>query len=257
MAAYERFAEAYRQTIAASLEVGERLTDADWAAPTECPLWSVGDVYAHLASAERWMAGGHKNVPPPDGFQDWVDAGVLAHRGRPPVEVLAELREVYAERLEQLAGPADPRSPATFPWGGSTDLEGLLRVRVFDCWTHEQDIRRATGHPGNLGSPAAQVSAEIILGSLPRIVAKATGGAPGSTVRLVTTGDVPLDVTIRVDDTGRAAVVPPDGAPPTTELRMTWEAYARLSGGRGEHDVEVDGDHTVAEGVLARLTVTP
>jgi uncharacterized protein (TIGR03083 family) len=254
---YERAAEAYRHTVAATIALGAELTDADWATPTECPLWSVGDVYAHLAGGERWMAGGHRSVPPPEGFQDWVDLAVLARRVQPRAAVLEELREVYAERLAQLASPADPETPALFPWGRPTTLAGLLEVRAFDCWVHEQDIRRAVGRPGNLGSPAAQLTAEVILRSFPRIVARQAGAPPGSSVRLVTTGEVPLDVTIGVDAQGRGTAVPSPATAPTTELALTWEAYARLSGGRGHQEVRISGDQELGERVLAQLTVTP
>ena len=30
----------------------------------------------------------------------------------------------------------------------------FMRVRIFDCWMHEQDIRRAVGRPGHVEGPA-------------------------------------------------------------------------------------------------------
>jgi uncharacterized protein (TIGR03083 family) len=260
MGSYERYAEAYRQSIEASIAIGDELTDTEWAAPTECPLWTVGDIYAHLAGAERWMVGDHTTTAPPGGFGEWVDAAVLARRGKSRTDVLDELREVYAERAAQLAESADPQAPAIYPWGVPTTLERLLAVRAFDCWVHEQDIRRAVGRPGNLGSPGAEVTATSILDSLPRIVAKAAAAPPGSAVRLVVTGEVPLDVTVRVDDRGRGAVVPSDGGPPTTELQLTWEAFSRLACGRGDradHAVRITGDRDLGERVLAHVAVTP
>jgi len=259
MSAYERYVEAYRHTIEASIALGGELTDPDWAAPTECPLWTVGDIYAHLAGGERWMASGHNTSAPPGGFSQWVDSAVLARRDNSRAAVLDELREVYRQRQAQLAEPTDPGTPAVYPWGGATTLEGLMSIRAFDCWVHEQDIRRAVGQPGNLGSPAARLTADTILRSTPRVVAKQAGAPPGASVRLVATGEVPVDVTIRVHEEGRASAVPPDGLA-TAELRMTWEAFSRLACGRGEaaaYPIEVSGDRDLAARVLANFAITP
>src|SRR5690606_28742856 len=85
----DRYAAALRHTLRASLALGAELTDAQWRAPTECPLWTVGDIYAHLVGGELGAAEG---FPAPTGpFQEWVDGSVLKRRGRPRHEVLAEL----------------------------------------------------------------------------------------------------------------------------------------------------------------------
>ena len=43
--------------------------------------------------------------------------------------------------------------------GSMFPFDRMIRMRTFDSWTHEQDIRRATGLPANLASPGAQVTA--------------------------------------------------------------------------------------------------
>ena len=37
-----------------------------------------------------------------------------------------------------------------------------MRIRVFDCWLHEQDIRDAVGRPGGEDGPAASVALDEI-----------------------------------------------------------------------------------------------
>lgn len=255
----ERYAAALRHTLRASLALGTSLSDAEWKAPTECPLWTVGDIYGHLVGGERWMAEGHPAPTVP--FQDWVDAAVAGQRGRPRHAVLAELTALYDKRDAQLSTPPDPRTATTYPWGRPTTVEDLLATRVLDCWVHEQDIRRAIGRPGNLDSPGARVTRDQFLRSLPRIVARHGGAPAGSTVRLTVLGDVGLDVAVAVDESHRGRLVPASEAePPTAHVTLGWESYARLSAGRGEradHQTWVTGDRSLGERVLAHLAVTP
>lgn len=255
----EQYADALRHTLRASLALSTGLSDAEWAAPTECPLWTVGDIYAHLVGGERWMAEGHPAPTVP--LQEWIDAAVAEQRGQPRQVVLAELAAMYDKRDGQLSALPDPRTPATYPWGRPTTVEDLLATRVLDCWVHEQDIRRAIGRPGNLGSPAALVTRDQFLLSLPRIVARHGNAPPGSTVRWTLLGDVGLDVAVAVDDSRRGRLMPPSEAdPPSTHVMLGWESYARLSAGRGEradHQTWVTGDHSLGERVLAHLAVTP
>lgn len=254
----DRYAAALCQTLRASLALGQRLTGPEWEAPTECPLWTVGDVYAHLIGGERWMAEGH---PTPRDFQRWVDAAVAERRGQPAAKILAELGYVYEHRAATLADPPDPEAPATFPWGAPTTAEGLLETRVLDCWVHEQDIRRAVGRPGNLGSPGARVARDVFVAAFPRIVARRAGAPPGTTVRLTVLGEVGLDLMVTVDETHRGRVVPPTAtALPAAHLTLGWQSYARLSCGRGsrtDHHVWPAGDRDLGERILARLAITP
>jgi uncharacterized protein (TIGR03083 family) len=255
----ERYAAALNQTLRAILALGPQLTNSDWDRLTECPLWTVGDIYGHVAGGEQWMASGYPPVPPGE-FQRWVDSGVVSRRNLPRTAVLQELSEICDEREAQLAALPDAESPATFPWGPQTTIEQLLRTRVFDCWVHEQDIRRAVDRPGDLGSPGARVARDMFRSLLPRLVAKRAGAGPGTVLRLTVIGEVGLDVGVIVDDSGRGKLVAPsDDDLPDTHLTLTWEAYSRLSCGRGDradHHVWLAGDRTLGERVLAGLPVT-
>ena len=176
--------------------------------------------------------------------------------------MLAELREVYARRLAEIAAsPPDPDLATHTAYGLPVTLGTLWSFRAFDVWVHEQDVRRAVVRPGNLDSPAAHVGKGFFTAQLPRIVAKLAGAPRGSLVRLTATGPVPVDLAVRVGDDGRGSLVPlTDEDEPAAHVTMDWETYARLGCGRIAPDtakVTVDGDHELARRVLANLTITP
>jgi uncharacterized protein (TIGR03083 family) len=257
MSSVYRSVVAWRHAIESVLSIGRRLSVPEWSAPTECPKWTVKDVYAHLVGGELWMAAGH---PLPEaGIDAWAAEPVLARRDATPAAVLDELREVYERRRVELdRGGIDPDQPVHLADGRSATLDLLLRFRVVDAWVHEQDIRRAVGRPGNLASPGAAVAGDLFVAALPRIVAKDAKVPPGATIRLTTTGEVGIDVAVSVDRTERGALVAP-GRPALAHLTMGWEAYTRLSCGRGarsDYEIRVLGDRAVAERVLAHLATT-
>lgn len=249
---------AWRQGLESVLALGPGLSDVQWVAPTECPDWTVKDVYAHLVGGEAWMAEGHPD--PAEGFQAWASAPVLARRDTPGTALLEELRQVYERRRVQLgSAPVDPGKPAYLATGRQVTLGLLLQTRAMDVWVHEQDIRRAVGQPGNLDSPGAAVAGDLFVRALPRVVARSAQVPPGSAVRLTTTGEVAVDVAVAVAADGRGSLVSPE-RPVTAHLTLGWESFTRLCCGRGnpaDHDVAVTGDREVAERVLAHLAVTP
>lgn len=249
---------AWRQALESILMIGCQLSDPAWSAPTECPKWTVKDIYAHLIGGEEWMAAGQP--PPAEGIDEWAAAPVLARRDASPATVLHELRLAYEQRLVQLERHgADPRQPSHYPTGVPAPLGDVLRQRALEVWAHEQDIRRALAQPGNLDSPGAAVAAEVFISVLPRIVAKDARALPGTTVRLTTRGEVELDLAVGVDREGRGRVVAP-GRSATAHLLMSWESYSRLSCGRGarnDHEIRVYGDRQLGERVLDHLAITP
>jgi uncharacterized protein (TIGR03083 family) len=258
MSSVYRSVAAWRHAFESVLALGRGLSDPDWAAPTECPRWTVKDVYAHLIGGERWMVEGHP--PPEEGFEAWAAGPVLARREVPPAAVLDELREVYERRRVQLdRGGIDPDRPTQMATGQPMTLGQLLRVRVLEVWVHEQDVRRAVGRPGNLDSPAAAITGELFVAALPRVVARSAGAPRGSVVRLTTTGEVAMDLAVAVDRAGRGALTSPD-RPSLTHLTMSWESFTRLCAGRGshsDHEVRAAGDRELAERILANLALTP
>ena len=257
MSDHERSNAAWAQTLDAVVALADDFADADWQAPTECPGWTVKDVYAHLVGGEIWMSQGHPK--PETGLARIADEPVAARRDATGAGVLAELRDVFALRQRQLReDPPDPDAPTFTAYLQPVTVAVLLRMRAFDAWVHEQDIRRAVGRPGNLATGGGEIARDIFLLGLGRVVAKAAGAPPGSSVTFSVTGELPFERSISVDENGRGVVGPV--AEPTVRIATDWETFGRLAAGRvapADASVEVTGDRELAERILRNFAVTP
>ncbi|RFU40364.1 maleylpyruvate isomerase family mycothiol-dependent enzyme [Actinomadura logoneensis] len=258
---------AFEQTVRSTIALAETFGEADWDRPTELPGWTVKDIVSHLVGVETLMVGedpapGH-TLPedPPHVRNDLgraMEPAVDHRRGTPGPRVLAELRAVLDRRMELL--PAiDPDRPAMLPIGREGTYTELMAFRAFDCWAHEQDIRRAVGRPGNLDAPAAERTLRIVERGLPMIVAKRAAAAPGTSVTFEVTGPVAFTrhVTVGPDGHGAFAEAPGEDA---TVLRMDWETFLCLVTGRrgaAEVTVEVHGDEVLAGRVLGAMALAP
>lgn len=250
----------------------ESLTDEQWLASTPCPGWTVADVIAHLIDVESMVAAD----PRPDHVPDWAglphattdfgrltEVGVDYRRGRTQDELLDELTAIVARRQEELLAIA-PGTEVKGPTGASLPIERMLRVRIFDAWVHEQDIRTALGSDGGWGSDAAWVALMQMVAALPFIWARKAKAPAGAVLRLVIVGGGPSDdVFVTVDEAGMGSRTAPM-TEPVIEISMTWPAFMQLSCGRiGADDpaligkVEVNGDPKLGHAVLAGLAITP
>ncbi|CNF76595.1 mycothiol-dependent maleylpyruvate isomerase [Mycobacterium tuberculosis] len=255
---------AYEQTVRSTLALAATLTDDDWDRPTECPGWTVKDQLSHLVGIELALLGDPSpdiDVPDFDHVRNdlgrSMEAAVHARRPLPGPAVAAELADALERRLAQL--PAlDPDRVVTMPDGREGPYSRLMLVRAMDCWTHEQDIRRATGRPGNLDAPAAHCFWTMFSPALPLIVARRAKAAPGESATFTITGPPDFRAAVHVDENGRGAPAEPGGS--TTELAMDWETYVRLTAGRrtpAEVTVRVTGDGALAARILAAMAITP
>ena len=122
----------------------------------------------------------------------------------------------------------------------------FMRVRLFDCWMHEQDIRDGVGLPSSdaeLGGPAARLSLDEIAATMGFVVGKLGKAPDGSRVAIELTG--PLARTIRVAVDGRAQVVDDfGGLDPTASIRLDGLLLARLAGGRTDDTAGVESAAT-------------
>jgi len=245
------------------------LSDEQWQAPDALPGWRVQDVVSHIIGTESFLMG----VPPPAPD---CDVSALPHvknqmgemnecwvrhlRDEPPDAMLEKFRSVTAERRQALTAMDDDawNETTTTPVGPDT-YGRFMRVRIFDCWMHEQDIRYAAGVWANddvlLGGPAEHALAEIT-SSLGYIVGKLGGAPDGSRVAFELTG--PLQRTLRVAVNGRAAVVDEFDGLPTTTIRLDAVLFTRLAGGRttaaeNEAAIEIDGDEALGRQLVERL----
>ena len=148
------------------------------------------------------------------------------------------------------------------PLGTEETLEFAMRKRAFDVWVHEQDLRVALGRPGNLDSPGAYVTRDMLLAVLPKVVAKDASAPANSAVVFDVHGPVEFLRTVRVDAEGRGTI---DGAPslgPAATLSLDWETYVKLACGRVTPDavsdrVKTEGDLDLAQAILNSLSTTP
>lgn len=262
------FVDAFEASVRSLLDAVRHLGPQDWDRPTDLPGWSVRDVLAHLAAVESELLG-RPVAAPMDSYGDHVrddfgrhmEDGVQARRRLPVADVLAELAATLEERVAAMRAMSADDPPVRVPAGQRWDTATLLRNRAFDAWTHEQDVRRAVGRPGDLDGPGAQLARLVMTGALPYLLVKRAGAKPGQSVRVEVSGPMSFGLTVEVGPDGRAAVVDGDArVDPTSRVRTDWETFVRLGGGRvapEEAAVTVEGDPDLARRLLAGMAITP
>ncbi len=258
------YTAAYEQTVRSTLALAGTFGEADWDRPTECPGWTVKDQLSHLVGIELELLGeppAEVDVPEFEHIRNVfgrsLERAVHARRPVPGPAVAAELADALERRLAQIPG-IDPERVVRLPEGRDGTYTELMRVRAMDCWTHEQDVRRAVGRPGNLDAPAAHCFWELLSRGLPLIVARRAKAGPGRSVAFEITGPPDFHVAVRVDDEGRGHWAEPGN--PDAALAMEWETYVRLTAGRctaDAVDVRVSGDRDLGDRVLAHMALTP
>jgi uncharacterized protein (TIGR03083 family) len=149
-----------------------------------------------------------------------------------------------------------------WPGGSEMSLESALARRVFDIWVHEQDLRRALDRPGDLDSPGALITRDLMLSALPRVVAKDAGAAPRSAVVFDVHGPMEFMRTVRVDADGKGSIDGSVSLGPSVTITLDWETYVRLACGRVRPEavaerVKIEGDQQLADAVLAHFAITP
>jgi uncharacterized protein (TIGR03083 family) len=243
------------------------LSEQQWQTPTPLPGWCVHDVVAHMIGTESSLQG----FSPPDADIDLTaldhvrnDVGAvneawvrhLSHESG--AVMLQRFRSVTADRRKLLSAMSvdDWNAPTPSPVGLES-FGRFMRVRLFDCWMHEQDIRDGVGSPSSdedLSGPAARLSLDEIAATMGYVVGKLGNAPEGSRVAIELTG--PLARTIGVTVDGRAQVVDDfGGQDPTASIRLDGLLLARLAGGRTHDTASVDyrGDAEVGARVVEHL----
>lgn len=251
-------------------ELGADLDDHEWHLPTDCPGWTVKDQLAHMVGTEELLTGretpASTDGPPPHVLNElgsFNEAWVEHYRRTPGPELLSRFVEVTDRRLTALRGMSDDelsaesRSPV-----GTMRYADFMRIRVLDCWVHEQDIRHATGRIGGLDGPVAETVVDKLLESLGYVVARRVRPPEGAVVTLRLHGPVPRVRTIEVSQ-GRGKAVDPSAAATCTVATDT-TTFVRLATGRwtAEHAieeglVEFSHDGTLGRSLVAQLATTP
>jgi uncharacterized protein (TIGR03083 family) len=248
--------------------VVDELPDAQWDRSTSLPGWTVHDVVAHVIGTESMLQG----VGTPEADVDVStlkhvrnDIGVLNERwvrklrGLSHAELLERFRATTAERREALSAMGEAQWHGLTATPAGPDSYGrFMRVRIFDCWMHEHDVREAVGRPSrDVGFAGAdsRLALDEIAASMGFVVGKLGRAPEGSRVRLELTG--PLSRTINVSVDERAKVVDDfDGAEPTATITLDGLLFTRLVGGRTTVDhsaISYGGDETVGKRIVEHL----
>lgn len=265
------YTDAATHSIEAIAELVKPLAEGEWNRRTPCPGWSVRDIVSHVIGMECEMLGDPRPIHtlPRDlyhvqsDFARYMEMQVDVRRHHTSPEITSELEYVLIRRARQIRN--ESRSPETkvrAPLSTEQTLETALNLRAFDLWVHEQDLRATLGQPGNLDSPGALITRDMLLAGLPKVVAKKAGAPANSAVVFDVHGPVEFLRTVRVDAEGRGSV---DGAPslgPAVTLSLDWETYVRLACGRVRHTavadrIKVEGDQELATAILENFAVTP
>ena len=238
------------------------LSEDEWRTATDLPGWDVHAVVAHMAGTESMLLG--LATPEPD-----VDLATVEHvrnfvgamnepwvrslRAESGAQLLERFRDVTAQRRIALAAiPIDEWNAPTQTPAGPDSYGRFMRIRAFDCWMHEQDIRAALDRApsaAQLSTADARVSLDEMAASMSFVVGKKGQAPDGSRVLLKLTGPLSREILVAVD--GRAVLVEDfGGAEPTTVVTLDGLQFTRLAGGRGlvsyrPADVEYSGDEAV------------
>lgn len=262
------YIDAWTHSIEALSELCAPLSEGEWNRATSCPGWSVRDVVSHVIAQESELLGDPRPIHTlPRDLRHVVDepsryteVPVDVRRCHTGPEMTAELEYTIIRRSRALRNESrGPDDKVRGIMGRDTTLERLLHQRAFDTWVHEQDVRRALGHPGNLDSPGAVLVRDWLVQTLPQVVADSAGAPAGSAVVFDVHGAVEFMRTVRVDGQGRGSVDSRVSLGPAVTLSMDWETYLLLQCGRlraGAAEVKLEGDEKLGRTVLENLAAT-
>ncbi|OON72920.1 maleylpyruvate isomerase family mycothiol-dependent enzyme [Streptomyces tsukubensis] len=267
----QSYAEAWTQSVEAISELVSPLVEGEWNRATPCPNWSVRDIVSHVIGLDCEILGDPRPIHtlPRDLYhvktesQRYMEMQVDVRRHHTAPEMTSELEYTIIRRTRQLRNETrEPSAMIRGPFGTEQTLEHAMLQRAFDVWVHEQDLRTALGRPGDLDSPGAHVTRDVLLSALPKVVAKKAGAPASTAVVFDVSGPVEFLRTVRVDADGRGSV---DGSPslgPIVTISTDWETYVRLACGRVQAEqvrdkVKTEGDLELAEAILREFAVTP
>ena len=151
-------------------------------------------------------------------------------------ELLETFRETTAERRKALSDLSNAQwNDVTFTPAGPDSYGRFMRVRIFDCWMHEHDIRDAIGAPASaseLVGSAGDLALDEMAASMGFVVGKLGKAPDGSRVSFELTG--PLGRTINVAVEGRAKVVDDFGDDdPTSTIQLDGLLFSPVGGRTG------------------------
>lgn len=259
--------DALEEEFESLVSLASELRGDEWAAVTACPGWDVQANIAHVIGTESMLAGRET----PDVQVDEASSGhvrndigrfnelwVKALADEPPEEVVRLLRSITTERLTALRAMSDAEWNAEgFTPAGQDSYGRFMRIRAFDCWMHEQDIRSAVGRPGHDDGAVVELVLDELAAAVPYLVGKKAGTPPGTRVAIELTGPTSRRWNVAVDR--RAELVEHLEQPATTTIRIPTLTFTRLAGGRlrpadGAYDIA--GDEGIGRTIVENLAFT-
>ncbi|QYG91941.1 maleylpyruvate isomerase family mycothiol-dependent enzyme [Iamia sp. SCSIO 61187] len=246
------------------------LDDEEWRTPTALPGWDVQANVAHVIGTESMLAG--MPTPPAD-----VDVAALPHVRNDiakvnepwvvalapltPDQVREQLRAIVAQRSAALLAMSQEEWDAEgFTPAGMDTYGRFMRIRVFDCWMHEQDIRDAVDRPGHHDGGPVELVLDEMATAMGFVVGKRACAPDGARVTIALTGGAARDIHVAVD--GRAAVVDELDGPASVVITTDVHTFTRLAGGRTRWDavdpdlVTIEGDQALGQQILTNLAYT-
>jgi uncharacterized protein (TIGR03083 family) len=239
-------AEAFRRAADALDALLGTLGDEDWR--TLVPRYlDVQSLVGHLIGVEEDV---HRCLAadPAVAEADHVESTQPAagrQAGRPTAQTRAEWRRAAGRTLDLVRAFGDPGTEVGLH-GMRLPLDGLLVFRTFELWTHDNDIRRATGRsPAVPDASTLRLMTGLAARSLPHGAAR-TGLREPVNVHLVLTGP----------GGGTWEVALGEGLPDPARVSIVTDAvgFCRLVANRAapcDLDLHVTGDPARAAGVLA------
>lgn len=237
------------------------LSDAQWAAPTAAPSWTVKDIELHLLDVDlSWLARNRDHdqaglVPMPSGHGEFV--GELARRNQRWVDgarmlsprLITDLLRWSGDQLDAYLGTLDLAGPSSVYWAGEAPLWFDIAREFTERWVHYRQIQDAT-RPAAVGHPPDEY--------LPLVLRTFIWGFPhqydepapdGTTIGL----DIPGIGDWTLTSTGSGwSLDEGQATAPAATLRITGEAAWRLlTGARYDtSQVQLSGDRALAEPLL-------
>ncbi|MGL4306517.1 MAG: maleylpyruvate isomerase N-terminal domain-containing protein [Mycobacteriaceae bacterium] len=244
----------------------ENFTDTQWNSKTALESWSVRDVVAHIIGTESLLAG----LQPPKITTDTKELGhvrnkiaefnerwVLGLREKSTSELLRNYYSIINQRRTMLLALSDEEfeAPAATPAGQAT-YGRFMRIRLFDCWIHEIDIRDALKISGNEGGKRGSLAFAEILSSLGFTIGKKAQAPQGSRIKFELSGPLAQEIFVSVDQ--RATLVDQFTTDPTTTILLDSGLFTRLCAGRTTSiahpgEIKIAGDQHLGAAIVDSL----
>jgi uncharacterized protein (TIGR03083 family) len=181
-------AEVFRRTVERLDGLLGSLGGDDWSRPTIRDL-DVQRLVGHLIGVEtsfvRAVTSGVDDLGT-DGHVTGTTDAVRQQADRATTETHREWFEATTATIAAVAA-IDPSTVVRF-YGVELPLDAMLVVRAFEMWTHDEDVRRATGRPlPELDPERLHRMVSLVTVLLPAGMARASRSSAGA-LRLVLTG---------------------------------------------------------------------